>query len=483
MNWLRPFQSRAKVLDTLTTKTSALISAINSVWDARGGWFRVTEPYPGAWQENIELSRECVLTSPTLFAVITLIASDFAKVRVKLIQYLEEFYVWEEATSASFSPVLAKPNSYQTRIQFFEFWMLSLLIWGNAYILKRRDARGVVVALYVLDPRRVHVQLATDGSIFYAISQDPLNEIELAVTVPSSEIIHDRMNCLFHPLCGLSPIFACGMQASTNIEIAKNATLFFKNGAKISGILTVPGALPQDKADALKAKFNTGYTGENAGKIAVLADGAKFQPLTMNSTDAQMIEMLKITSEQICSVFHVPGYMVGVGAPPAYNNIEALNQQYYTQCLQIRFESAELLLDEGLSLPDKYSVEFDLDQLLRMDSAARVDAAAKRIGAGYSSPNEERRCDNKRPVAGGESPYLQQQNFSLAALAKRDALPDPFVLDKPTSNPTPSADGPAPVADPSADPNGDAAARDFAVAFLKSIDDGLPLLELNHAEA
>jgi phage portal protein BeeE len=30
------------------------------------------------------------------------------------------------------------------------------------------------------------------------------------------------------------------------------------------------------------------------------------------------------------------------------------------------------------------------------------------------------------PVAGGDSPYLQQQNYSLAALAKRDSSPDPF---------------------------------------------------------
>ena len=30
------------------------------------------------------------------------------------------------------------------------------------------------------------------------------------------------------------------------------------------------------------------------------------------------------------------------------------------------------------------------------------------------------------PTPGGESPYLQMQNYSLAALAKRDASDDPF---------------------------------------------------------
>ena len=49
---------------------------------------------------------------------------------------------------------------------------------------------------------------------------------------------------------------------------------------------------------------------------------------------------------------------------------------------------------------------------------------------GVMSPNKGREL---RPQAGqgGESPYLQQQNFSLAALAKRDAQADPFAPNTP----------------------------------------------------
>ncbi|WP_416381322.1 hypothetical protein, partial [Klebsiella pneumoniae] len=31
--------------------------------------------------------------------------------------------------------------------------------------------------------------------------------------VPAREVIHDRFNCLFHPLIGLSPIYAAGLAA------------------------------------------------------------------------------------------------------------------------------------------------------------------------------------------------------------------------------------------------------------------------------
>ena len=38
-------------------------------------------------------------------------------------------------------------------------------------------------------------------------------------------------------------------------------------------------------------------------------------------------------------------------------------------------------------------------------------------------------------MTGGESPYLQQQNYSLAALAKRDAQEDPFAPNTPALPP------------------------------------------------
>src|SRR5690606_20504727 len=110
---------------------------------------------------------------------------------------------------------LRKPNRYQNRIQFFEWWITSKLLRGNTYVLKERDGRGVVQRLHLLDPSRVQVLVATDGSVFYQISQDDLAGVpEASVAVPASEIIHDRMNCLFHPLVGVSPIFASGIAAN-----------------------------------------------------------------------------------------------------------------------------------------------------------------------------------------------------------------------------------------------------------------------------
>jgi phage portal protein BeeE len=74
------------------------------------------------------------------------------------------------------------------------------------------------------------------------------------------------------------------------------------------------------------------------------------------------------------------------------------------------------------------------------------------VGAGVMSPNEGRSKLDLKPVEGGESPYLQQQNYSLAALAKRDAQDDPFAPNTPAL--------PPPAAAPAAADAASAAAAD-----------------------
>ena len=91
--------------------------------------------------------------------------------------------------------------------------MISKLLWGNTYVLKDRDERGVVTALYVLDPARVKPLVAPDGSVYYELQTNDLAGMPTTtapLVVPAREIIHDRWNCAFHPLVGLSPLYACG---------------------------------------------------------------------------------------------------------------------------------------------------------------------------------------------------------------------------------------------------------------------------------
>lgn len=393
--------------------------------DNRGGWWPIIkESFTGAWQQNVEVKLDSVLSNHAVFACQTLIASDIAKLRVKLVKYDEPDGIWTETKNPAYSPVLRKPNLWQNRIQFFENWVLSKLRRGNAYILKQRDLRGVVVKLHVLDPTLVQPLVADNGDVFYELNTDHLTGVFDRVIVPAREIIHDRYNCFFHPLVGLSPIFAGGLAAMQGLAIQNNATLFFQNGSQPGGILTAPGSIGDDTAARLKAHWETNYSGKNVGKVAVLGDGLKYEQMAVKAVDAQLIEQLKWSAEVVCSTYHVPPYKIGVGAMPSYNNVQALNTEYYSQCLQALIESIELCLDEGLGTGETLGTEFDIENLLRMDSVTQMDVLDK--AKNLIKPDEARRRLNLPKVAGGDAVYRQQQDYSLAALAKRDAQDDPF---------------------------------------------------------
>lgn len=402
--------------------------------DSRGGWWPIVrESFAGAWQQNVEVRRDTALSFHANFACQTLIASDIAKLRVKLVK-LTDNQIWEETSRSAYSPVLRKPNHFQNRIQFFEGWVLSKLQRGNTYVLKERDNRNIVTDLYVLNPDRVKPLVAENGEVFYELSTDHLSGLTDQVTVPAREIIHDRFNCLFHPLVGLSPIFANGIAAMQGLAIQTASTKLFQNGARPGGILTAPGSISDETAQRLKQHWDNNYSGANAGKVAVIGDGLKYESMAMKAVDAQLIEQLKWSAETVASTYHVPSYKIGVGQMPTVNNVQSLNLEYYSQCLQVLIESIEMCLDEGLGMGEKIGTEFDLEGLLRMDSAAQMDVLEK--SKGKMTVNEQRAKLGLGPVEGGDTVYLQEQDHSLLWLAKRDAMP----LEAPAPQPDPGPD-------------------------------------------
>lgn len=377
------------------------------------GWLRIVESYTGAWPRNDDIPIQNVLSNTTVYRCVTLIAADIAKMRLRLMEE-DSNGIGQEIDSAAFSPLLEFPNHYQNSIQFFEQWMFSKLINGNTYVLKHRDGRNVIDELYVLDPQRVRPLVAPDQSVYYELRRDDLSGLTLEnIMVPAKEVIHDRMNALYHPLWGLSPIFASHLPAAQALRILKYSDKFFSNAARPSGMLTAPGVITQTTADRLKAEWGANFAGENQGKIAVAGDGLKFDAMAQNAVDNELLGQLKQSDQKVCTSFGVPGFKVGVEPPPAYDNIEALDQHYYSGCLQTHIESIERLMASGMELPSDYYVEFDLGGLLRMDTQRRTSSYSELVKAGILAPNEARAEFDFGPVDGGDSPYLQQQYYPL----------------------------------------------------------------------
>lgn len=454
---------------SITRKKSA--PPLSPLTPSSSGWWPwgvVRESYTGAWQRNVEIRADTALSYYAVFACLRLVSTDMGKMTLRLVE--ESDGIWKPTDSNAFSPVLRKPNHYQTISKFVEYWILSKLMNGNTYVLLKRDNRGGigqgnVTAMHVLEPSRVKPLVTETGDVYYEILRDDLSgQRDERIIVRASEIIHDTYITPFHPLIGISPIYACGLSAMHGLTIQNNSKDFFSNGANPGGILTAPGFIADETARRLLETVNS----KKAGDTLIAGDGLTFEKFTMTAVDAQLIDQLRMTAEHVCSAYGVPPYLVDIGPPPPYANFEPLLLKYHSQCIQSLTVNFEKSLEKGLGLTEKIEgrtlgTELDIDDLIWMDTMTRGEAAVKSDGK-LSIDEQRKKFYGLGPTKGGSSPMVQQQNYSLEALAERDA-------DKPFSKPVAPA---APVAaEPTEDEDDDAvdmAASFAAILHRKSLE-------------
>lgn len=402
--------------------------AMQPVNDWRQGWRVIGESYPGAWQRNQEVQVGDLTCYPTLYACLNRISQDVGKLPFVLKSKAEGQTIWSTVENPAYSPVLRKPNDYQTAQQFRESWILSKLIHGNAYILKQRDNRGVVVKLYVLDPCRVVPMISDAGRVFYQINYTSKQNLlpgeygDTQATVPASEIIHDRLNTFHHQLIGVPPLCAAHWPAIKNMRILRSAAEFFGNGARPGGILKAPAGLAEDDAKKLQDHWNTNYTGENAGRIAIIGADLTFEQMGESSADSQLVEQMRYSDEQICQPFGIPPFKIGIGSIPSGLGVDAINLLYKDDALSGHIESMENLLDEGLSIPAHLGIWMDDSPLLRMDVGKQAEVVTKLIGGKAITPDEGRNKLGYGPTGGGDTLWGQHQDYPLGYLAERNDL-------------------------------------------------------------
>lgn len=180
------------------------------------GWMRAfgvgfQDFAPRANQDNIH-------SFFAVFACVSKIAHDISK--LPLLTKVKQKDIWVEKAVADY---LVRPNPYQTVQQFFECWLSSKLLNGNAYIYKQHDIKGSVNALYVLNADLVQPMIDETGAVWYQVGGDKLANIQYTALFAAEDIIHDRWNCFYHSLVGLPPIMACNIAAGNGLAIQESS--------------------------------------------------------------------------------------------------------------------------------------------------------------------------------------------------------------------------------------------------------------------
>ena len=310
-----------------------------------------------------------------------------------------------------------EPNPEMSSFIFRETLMTHLLLWGNAYAQIIRNGKGEVIALYPLMPDRMTVDRDKNGHLYYKYTKSN----DDAPTMETGSVILDPSDVLHVPglgfdgLVGYSPIAMAKNAIGLAIAAEEYGSKFYANGAAPSCVRDHTGTL-KDPA-RVRDSWNSTFGGSsNSHKVAVLEEGMKYTPISISPNEAQFLETRKFQINEIARIFRVPPHMVGDLEKSSFSNIEQQSLEFVKYTLDpwvIRWEQA--LQRTLLSEEEKKTLvfKFNVEGLLRGDSASRMNGYATARQNGWMSANDIRELEDldRIPAELGGDLYLVNGNM------------------------------------------------------------------------
>ena len=355
-----------------------------------------------------EMSGTEIMRLSYVFACIRNISEDVAKMGIRVIR--------REGKNRNIDYVHplnnffgsgGQPNHVYTTFDLIQGWVFNSLIYGSGYIRVIRDAYFEPIELYIMEPR--HVTKIADG---YEIYNSRTNQ---KTVVPFYDVL--ELKCLT-----INGITGKGVNdwAATSFANADSLQQFslnwFQNGGNISGILQTDSALTQDQFNRLTEQIQGWSGGDNSGSIPVLEAGVKFQTVSPTLDKAQLVEAKKSAGLEVCSWFRMPPHKVQIMEGSTFSNIEHQGIEYVTDTIQSWVTKIEQEINRKLVKENEkqtIGIKFNLNTLLRGDSASRAAYLTAMVAGGIMEINEARSVEDLNPVEGGDELRVPLQNAPI----------------------------------------------------------------------
>lgn len=303
----------------------------------------------------------------------------------------------ERATDHPIYELLAnQPNDWTSSFEFRAQMMSALLRYDQGAFAWIGRVGGQIVELVHIPSQQVVVDVDP-------ITREPVYKITEKTgrqrTYDRTEILHLR-----HP-DGISPLSAAKEAIAVAVVMERHAQKLFGKGARPSGVLTLPKGLSPAALKRAAASWNKAHAGDGGGGTAVMEDGTTWSPAQFSSVDAQFLELRREQVIEIARPFRVPPPLLQDLGRATWSNTEELGRQFLSMALLPWLKLWEGAIRRSLLSADEradHYAEFLIDDLVRADLAARMEAYAKAITNGILNPNEARAMENRPPYAGGE---------------------------------------------------------------------------------
>lgn len=308
--------------------------------------------------------------------------------------------------------LLDNPHPDMTAKELWETVYVHLLLWGNAYLLKVRNPAGIVQWLLPIPPNSVKVGRVKDWQQADMISPKVYEVTGFTDGRSESwtdyEVLHIP-GLGYDGLLGLSPVTMARQSLGTTLAAERQAGKLWASGSMLSGILQSEQRLDQTQAQQVKDRWHQMMSSGRSNEIAVLGSGASFQPISMPNDDAQFLESRIFQVSEVCRWFGMPPHMnfEVSGSTSWGTGIEQMTIGWVKYTLAPNWLSRveDRITKESLVPPDVYA-EYDVEGLLRGDSAARATFYGSGIKDGWLTRNRVRGFENEEPIEGGDELLL-----------------------------------------------------------------------------
>lgn len=295
--------------------------------------------------------------------------------------------------------LMQRPNPYMSGDVVQQYIMNAMHVFGDAYLLKQRNAVGQVVALYPLIPDNVTPKGTPETLITHYVYEMENNEVKIA----PEEIIHFRMglNPKDHKK-GYSPLLTVLREVFGDESAGQLATALLSNMGVPSVMITPKNdfGITDDEGVQIAKTYQQKVGGSKRGQPLVLSGDMNIEKLSFSPSELDIGTLRRIPEERVSAVLGVPAILAGLGAGLAqatYSNAKVL-REYFTENKLIpmwRMISAELT--HQLLVPDYESnaitkAEYDFSEVraLQGDEKELYEKINVAVKGGWMSVNEAR---------------------------------------------------------------------------------------------
>lgn len=386
-----------------------------------GNW--LLDLWGGKSDSGINVTPETSLQVATWWQCISLLSDDFAKLPVDVFKNDRDGNREKDRKHPSYYLLRRKVNPRMTAGLFKKLLLAHVFQYGNGYAYIARDAGARPESILLLDPTQT-TPMSVDGELFYVTYIGGQRK-----SIPQMDVIHLR-GLGFDGLEGYSVLEFARNSIGLSLAAEKYGNKHFANGTRTSGVLQYPGRLKPETAKKLAADFQKKQSGlDNAGKVILLEENAKFIALSQTPNEAQMIELREFQRKEIASWFKIPPSKLGDPDSVSYNSLEQWNRAYLESALDpwlcaFEEECFDKLLTEHQKRRDTHFIEINRGAILRTDLSSRYDGYAKARQWGWFSVNDIRRMENEQPIGEEGDTYLVPANMMDAKDLGKEEVPE-----------------------------------------------------------